>query len=77
MEPESPEAASLLNCGLSHLKPRQARLLEAFHLEGKRVAEIATLEGLSERAVEGRLRRARLKLKRHLKTVVRRNGGRP
>lgn len=77
MEPETPEAASLVNCGLSRLKPQQARLLEAFHLEGKRVAEIATLEGLSERAVEGRLRRARQKLKRHLETAVRGNGGRP
>ncbi len=77
MEPENPEAAALVNYGLSRLKPAQARLLEAFHLEGMKVAQIAAREGLSERSVEGRLRRGRQKLKKYVESAVRRNGGRP
>jgi len=66
-----PDHARLLSWGLARLRPPQARLLEAFHLEGKAVAEIASELGLSERAVEGRLRRARLKLRKQLEPVVR------
>jgi RNA polymerase sigma-70 factor (ECF subfamily) len=72
---ERPEAAALVNWGLARLRPAQARLLEAFHLEGRKVAEIAAESGLSERAVEGRLRRARLRLRAHLESAVRKNGG--
>lgn len=72
---DGPEAAALVNWGLSRIRPAQARLLEAFHLEGRRVAEIAAESGLSERAVEGRLRRARAKLRSHLESAVRKNGG--
>lgn len=77
LEIDGPEAAALVNWGLSRLRPGQARLIEAFHLEGRRVVEIAADTGLSERAVEGRLRRARLKLRKHLDFAVRKNGGRP
>jgi RNA polymerase sigma-70 factor (ECF subfamily) len=63
--------AALLSWGLARLRAPQARLLEAFHMEGKPVKAIATELGLSERAVEGRLRRARLKLRKHLEPLVR------
>ena len=66
-----PDHARLLSWGMARLSPPQARLLEAFHLDGKTVAEIASEMGLSERAVEGRLRRARLKLRNQLEPVVR------
>ena len=71
---DSPEAAAVVNRGLSRLRGSQARLLEAFHFEGKRVAEIAAEQGISERAVEGRLRRARIKLRRKLETVPKKQG---
>ncbi|MCZ6745105.1 MAG: sigma factor-like helix-turn-helix DNA-binding protein, partial [Alphaproteobacteria bacterium] len=45
-------------------------LLEAFHFEGKSVAEIAAEHGVSERAVEGRLRRARAKLRKKLDRIL-------
>ncbi len=54
---------------LSKLRPGQAQILKAFHLEGSKVAEIASDLDLSERAVEGRLRRARLKLRKHLDSI--------
>ena len=67
----APDHAALLTWGLARLKPGQARLLEAFHMEGSSVREIAQDHGLSERAVEGRLRRARQKLRKKLEPVVR------
>jgi RNA polymerase sigma-70 factor, ECF subfamily len=51
---------------LAQLSARQSRLFEAFHLDGKSIATIATEQGLTERAVEGRIRRARERLKRIL-----------
>lgn len=68
--PDTPDAAALVNWGLARLRPAQARLLEAFHFEGRSVREIAVQRGLSERAVEGRLRRARTKLRRKLDGVL-------
>lgn len=71
---DSPDHASAVNWGLARLRPAQARLLEAFHLEGLRVGEIASELGVSERAVEGRLRRARAKLRKKLEPLVRPGG---
>lgn len=67
----TPDHAAVLAWGMARLNPAQARLLEAFHLDGRAVREIAAETGLSERAVEGRLRRARLKLRKQLEPVVR------
>ena len=55
-----------LSCCLARLKKNHALLLEAFYFDEKSVREIAQDFGLSERAVEGRLRRARLKLRRQV-----------
>jgi RNA polymerase sigma-70 factor (ECF subfamily) len=72
--PDTPDAAALVSWGLAGLRPRQVELIEAFHFEGRSVAEIAADSGLSERAVEGRLRRARAKLKKKLTRVIRASG---
>ena len=72
-EPESwsdRDHSALVGWALARLRPAQARLLEAFHLEGHPVSAIAAEMGLSERAVEGRLRRARVHLRKHLERVV-------
>jgi len=66
-----PDHTALLTWGMARLGAPQARLLEAFHLEGRSTREIAADLGVSERAVEGRLRRARLKLRKQLEPVVR------
>jgi len=68
--PETPWSAALVNWGLARLRRRQAELLEAFYFDGKSTREIALELGLSERAVEGRLRRARQNLEKHLKPYV-------
>jgi RNA polymerase sigma-70 factor (ECF subfamily) len=61
---DDPGTASVINWGLARLRRAHAELLEDFYFEEKSVRDIAAARGLSERAVEGRLRRAREKLKR-------------
>lgn len=63
-----PHAASVINWGLARLRRAHAELLEDFYFSGRSVRDIARARGLSERAVEGRLRRARQKLR---KTIAR------
>ncbi len=72
--PDTPSAAALVNWGLTRLSRRQARLLETFYFDGKSTREIALECGVSERAVEGRLRRARQRLERHLRPYVSSHG---
>ena len=74
-EAEDPEALRLLAFGLAHLRPAQAALLEAFHLDGKPVGAIAAEVGLSERAVEGRLHRARRALRSRMAPLMKTEGG--
>jgi RNA polymerase sigma-70 factor (ECF subfamily) len=60
------EAAALVCWGLARLNARHARLLEAFYIDARSVRSIAEDLGVTERAIEGRLRRARLALKKLL-----------
>ena len=48
---------------ISTLGKKKAKILEAFYFDGKSVKEIADEMAISERAVEGQLRRARQSLK--------------
>jgi len=57
---------SLVERALARLPLSQTRLLEAFHFDRTAVGQIAASSGLSERAVEGRLRRARQKLRQQI-----------
>lgn len=59
---------SLVRVALSRIPDLQSRLLRAFHFERRPVAEIAANLGISERGVEGRLRRARQKLRREIES---------
>jgi RNA polymerase sigma-70 factor (ECF subfamily) len=71
----SAEIASVVGHALARLPATEARLLEAFHFEDRRIAQIAEGCGLSERAVEGRLRRARQRLRRELEAIMGCQGG--
>ncbi len=71
---EGPEAAALIYWGLARLGRRHRQLLEAFYIEGRSTRVIATDIGVSERAVEGRLRRARQALKDRLTPVMKKHG---
>lgn len=57
------ERRSRVEQAMGRLPASQHRLLEAFHYERRSVAEIASALGLSARGVEGRLRRARQRLR--------------
>lgn len=63
-EPEEPcERHSLLQAGLAELPQRDAELLRAHHLEGRALASLAQEQRASVRAIEGRLHRARARLR--------------
>jgi RNA polymerase sigma-70 factor, ECF subfamily len=68
--PDDPEVASVINWGLARLRRAHAKLLEDFYFLGKSVRDIARERSISERAIEGRLRRAREKLKAKIAPVV-------
>lgn len=72
---DSLDLATVVNRALSRLPKDQTRLIEAFHYERHKVAQIAEALGLSERAVEGRLRRARQNLRKELQTALAADGG--
>jgi RNA polymerase sigma factor (sigma-70 family) len=69
--PDAPDLASIVSWGLARLRRRHASVLEAFYFDGRTTREIAAEMKTSERAVEGALRRARAKLKKTLKPVMR------
>jgi RNA polymerase sigma-70 factor (ECF subfamily) len=69
--PASPDAASVVGWGLSRLRRAHADVLEAFYFDGQSVSQIAAARRVSERAIEGRLRRARAKLKKQLSRIMR------
>ncbi len=64
------DAAALVYWGLARLPRRHSALLERFHIDGKQTREIAAESGISERAVEGRLRRARKALRKQLESYI-------
>jgi RNA polymerase sigma-70 factor (ECF subfamily) len=63
------EAAAAVNQALARLRRAHAELLEELYFNGRSVRDIAQSRGLSERAVEGRLRRARQKLKKKIEQM--------
>ena len=67
---ESAAAVASVNHALARMPPPQAALIETFHLDEHRTADIAREHGVSVRAVEGRLRRARQRLRRELETLL-------
>ena len=72
LAPEEPDVSearlSLVERALGRLPIPQFRLLEAFHFKRQRVSEIAEAQGISDRAVEGRLRRARQQLRHQIES---------
>jgi RNA polymerase sigma-70 factor (ECF subfamily) len=69
--PDAPDTAAMVSWGLARVRRAHRDVLEAFYFDGKSVAEIARERSISERAVEGRLHRARAVLKKKLSRIVR------
>lgn len=72
---DSAEVAAAVSQALARLPARQSQLIEAFHFDRCRSSQIAESLGISERAVEGRLRRARECLRRELEAAAQPLGG--
>ena len=72
---DSAEIASIVTKALERLPSEEAKLLKTFHYDRIKVAEIARDYGISERAVEGRLRRARQRLRQELEITLKAEGG--
>jgi len=72
---DSAEVASLVSQALTRIPEAQARLLETFHYDRLKMSQLAEAYGISERAVEGRLRRARERLRRELEITLKADGG--
>ncbi len=76
-EPDESEPAPVnLTWALAHLKRAHSDVLEAFYLDGQSTRDIARTMGVSERAIEGRLRRARQALRRQLERAIPPGGAR-
>jgi RNA polymerase sigma-70 factor (ECF subfamily) len=67
---DSAEISSLVSQALTRLPPAEAQLLESFHYDRFKMSQLAEAEGVSERAIEGRLRRARERLRRELEITL-------
>jgi|SRR5215204_1563628 len=65
---DSESIQSAVTGALTRIPAEQACLIEAFHFDDRAMSQIAKSAGLSERAVEGRLRRARQRLRRELES---------
>jgi RNA polymerase sigma-70 factor, ECF subfamily len=72
---DSEEIATLVSHALASIPPAEAQLLETFHYDRMKMSQIAEVYGISERAVEGRLRRARERLRRALEIALKVHGG--
>lgn len=71
----SAEIVLAVSNALTRLPKAEAQLLEAFHFERFKVAQLAVSYGISERAVEGRLRRARERLRHELEITFKADRG--
>ena len=72
---DSEEIASVVRQALLRLPAAEAQLLETFHYDRLKVAQMAEAYGISERAVEGRFRRARERLRRELEITLKAERG--
>ena len=71
---DSGEIATVVGEALLRLTTAEARLLEAFYFERLKMSQLAELYAISERAVEGRLRRARQRLRHELEITLKAAG---
>jgi RNA polymerase sigma-70 factor, ECF subfamily len=67
---DSAEIAAVVSEALTRLPDAEARLLEGFHYDRRKVSQLAEAYGISERAIEGRLRRARERLRREIEVTL-------
>jgi RNA polymerase sigma-70 factor (ECF subfamily) len=67
---DSAEITTAVSHALLRIPAAEAKLLEAFHFEKRTTAQLASAYGVSDRAIEGRMRRARERLRRELEITL-------
>ena len=67
---DSAEIAAVVNHALSRIPKAEATLLELFHFDELKVQQIADQYSTTDRAIEGRLRRARIHLRRQIEITL-------
>lgn len=72
---ETVDLAAAVSEALLRIPKEEARLLQSFHYDGRKMSQLALAYGISERAIEGRLRRARERLRRELELVFKAERG--
>lgn len=72
---DSAEIASLVSAALTRLPQADAELLESFHYDRFKRSQLAEAHGITERAIDGRLRRARERLRRELEITLKTERG--
>jgi RNA polymerase sigma-70 factor (ECF subfamily) len=72
---DSGAIATLVNDALMRIPQTEARLLESFHYDRFKMSQLAEAYGVSERAIEGRLRRARERLRKELEITLKAERG--
>jgi RNA polymerase sigma-70 factor (ECF subfamily) len=71
---DSSEVVAVVTRALTRIPKGEAQLLESFHFDRCKVSQLASAYGISERAIEGRLRRARERLRRELEITLKAAG---
>ena len=74
--PATLSAATLVQQGLAQLRRPDAELIAEFHIDGASVRDLAQARACSEKAIEGRLRRARIALAQVLAPWIDEGGSR-
>lgn len=72
---DSHENIARVYAALARMSPADAELLESFHFDRRRTATLAERLGVSERAIEGRLRRARERLRQEIEQLSLKSNG--
>jgi len=70
LAPTTSGAVVAVQQGMARLRRADAELLEAFHVDGLSMRDLAASHRCSEKAIEGRLRRARVALARVLEPWI-------
>ena len=71
LDDSDPHTVAAVGWAIARIRRAHADVLEAFYFEGKSVREMAAERSTSERAIEGRLRRARARLRKKLEKALR------
>jgi RNA polymerase sigma factor (sigma-70 family) len=75
MVSDSSAVAAIVNDALMRIPQAEARLLESFHYDRFKMSQLAEAYGVSERAIVGRLRRARERLRKELELTLKAERG--